>query len=325
LPYFHPERSERRVTATAPTRTDRPAYRPYRARVCAVRALSPHFTRVSFRCDEFEHFGVAGLDQRIKLLFPLADGTISDLGLDDEESLAAGDWYERWRGLPEHLRNPLRTFTVRASDPADRRVDVDFVAHGDGGPAARWLLEAAPGDELVIVGPDARSTATRVGIDWHPGACTDLLIVGDETAVPAIAGILASRPHDCTAQVFVEVPSADDALHIAAPAGVTVTWLVRGTGVSGSALVPAVGDWLERHPEVVAAASAGHRQRLAAVDVDRDVLWELPEQAETGFYAWIAGESAAVKTLRRLLVRGHGIDRRRVAFMGYWRIGRAEN
>lgn len=313
------------MTTIAPPVTDRPAYRPYRARVSAVRPLSPHFTRVSFRCDDFEHFGTEGLDQRIKLLFPLADGTFSDLGFDDEESLAAGDWYDRWRALPEHRRNPFRTYTVRVSDPADRRVDIDFVAHGDGGPAARWLLAATPGDELVIVGPDARSTATGVGIDWHPGGCTDLLIVGDETAVPAIASILASRPHDCTAQVFIEVPTEDDALPLEAPAGVTITWLARGAEESGHALVPAVERWLGEHPDVVARAAAERRQRLAHVDVDREVLWELAEEADTGFYAWIAGESAAVKTLRRLLVRGHGVDRRRVAFMGYWRLGRPEN
>ncbi|MFJ3491477.1 siderophore-interacting protein [Leifsonia aquatica] len=313
------------MSTTAPTRTDRPAYRPYRARVSAVQPLSPHFTRVSFRSDDFEHFGTEGLDQRIKLLFPLADGTFSDLGFDDEESIAAGDWYERWRALPEHLRNPFRTYTVRVSDPADRRVDIDFVSHGDGGPAARWLLAAAPGDELVIVGPDARSTTSGVGIDWHPGGCTDLLIVGDETAVPAIAAILASRPDDCTAHVFLEVPSRDDALTLQAPAGVTITWLARGDDESGSALVPAVERWLGEHPEVVARAAADGRQRLEKVDIDRDVLWELGENTETGFYAWIAGESAAVKTLRRLLVRGHGIDRHRVAFMGYWRMGRAEN
>jgi NADPH-dependent ferric siderophore reductase len=61
------------------------------------------------------------------------------------------------------------------------------------------------------------------------------------------------------------------------------------------------------------------------VDVDSEILWESPQEAHGGFYAWIAGESAAVKTLRRLLVRDHGIDRSRVAFMGYWRLGRSEN
>lgn len=313
------------MTTIAPPRTDRPAYRPYRARVSSIRPLSPHFTRVSFRCDAFEHFGTEGLDQRIKLIFPLADGTFSDLGFDDEAAQAAGDWYERWRALPAHRQNPFRTYTVRVSDPADRRVDIDFVAHGDGGPAARWLLTASSGDELVIVGPDARSATTGVGIDWQPADCRDLLIVGDETAAPAIAGILASRPADCRARVFIEVPSADDALPLEAPAGVTVTWLARGDAESGSALLPAVEGWLAENPAIVARAAAGAEQALDDVDVDRDILWELPERTSVGFYAWIAGESAAVKTLRRLLVRGHGIDRHRVAFMGYWRLGRAEN
>ena len=203
----------------------RPAYRPYRAVVSEVRRMSPHFTRVSFRCDDFEHFGTEGLDQRIKLLFPLADGTFSELGFDDDESVLAGDWYERWRALPEERRNPFRTYTVRTADPDDRRVDIDFVAHGDGGPAARWLFAATPGDPLVIIGPDARSEHRGVGIDWHPGECTELLLVGDETAVPAISAILETRPADCRAHVFLEVPSGDDALPLRAPAGVTVTWL----------------------------------------------------------------------------------------------------
>jgi NADPH-dependent ferric siderophore reductase len=64
---------------------------------------------------------------------------------------------------------------------------------------------------------------------------------------------------------------------------------------------------------------------LEDIDVDRELLWEAPEDMPGGdFYAWIAGEAGVVKTLRRLLVREHGVDRTRVAFMGYWREGRAE-
>jgi NADPH-dependent ferric siderophore reductase len=313
------------VTIIAPPRVERPAYRPYRAEVTTVRRLSPHFTRVSLHCDAFEHFGTEGLDQRIKLFFPLADGSFSDLGFDDEDAIAAGDWYDRWRALPEGRRNPFRTYTVRAADPDDRRVDIDFVAHGDGGPAARWLLGAAPGDELVIVGPDSRSPIRGSGIDWRPGDCTELLLAGDETAAPAIAAILESRPADCHARVFIEVPSAEDAQPLRAPAGVTITWLARGDAPTGTELLPAVERWLAENPDVVASAAAPRRQRLADVDVDREILWESPEHAPGGFYAWVAGESAAVKAIRRLLVRGHGIDRHRVAFMGYWRLGRAEN
>lgn len=67
-------------------------------------------------------------------------------------------------------------------------------------------------------------------------------------------------------------------------------------------------------------------QELTDIDVDSELLWESPEALEDNyFYAWLAGESATVKTMRRTLVSDHGLDRRKVAFMGYWRQGRAEN
>ncbi|MFE4950467.1 siderophore-interacting protein [Leifsonia sp. NPDC056665] len=300
----------------APPLTARPAYRPYRAEVLAIRRLSPGFARVSLGCDDFETFGTERLDQRIKLVFPLPDGSFSPLD--------AGDWYGQWRALPEHLRNPFRTYTVRDVDPHERRVDVDFVVHGDGGPAARWLASAAQGDELVVIGPDALSPHSGVGIDWRPGEATELLLAGDETAAPAIASILEALPPTRRAHAFIEVPTAADALPLRIGRNVEVTWVARDGGEHGCALLPAVTGWLAAHPDVVAAAAAGRAQRLEDVDVDADILWDSPEEAAGGFYAWIAGESGVVKTLRRLLVRGHGIDRGRVAFMGYWRLGRAE-
>jgi NADPH-dependent ferric siderophore reductase len=61
------------------------------------------------------------------------------------------------------------------------------------------------------------------------------------------------------------------------------------------------------------------------VDVDTELLWDSPLDPDTGdFYAWIAGEAAGVKALRRYLVSEVGIARSNVAFMGYWRAGRAE-
>jgi NADPH-dependent ferric siderophore reductase len=54
-------------------------------------------------------------------------------------------------------------------------------------------------------------------------------------------------------------------------------------------------------------------------------LWEVPEESPFGpLYAWLAGEAAVIRTLRRHLVAERGMDRRAVAFMGYWRLGRAE-
>ena len=304
------------MTVLATPLTDRPAYRPYRATVSAIRRLSPGFQRVSLTCDEFETFGTERLDQRIKLVFPLADGSFS--------ALDGGDWYDQWRALPEHRRNPFRTYTVRDVSQEDCRVDIDFVVHGDGGPAAAWLSTAGLGDELVVVGPDALSPHSGVGIDWCPGAARDLLLVGDETAAPAITSILETLPASRRAHAFIEVPVEEDALPLDVGPNVQVTWIARAGAEHGSRLVPAVTAWLAEHPEVVAAAAADRVQSLDDVDVDVEILWERPERTAEGFYAWIAGESGVVKTLRRLLVRGHGIDRGRVAFMGYWRLGRSE-
>src|SRR3954447_640156 len=120
----------------------RPAYRPYLAEVARVERLSPHFVRVTFTADDFEHFGTARLDQRIKLLLPHPDGSFSDIGQDE----AAGDWYDRWRSLPHSERNLFRTYTVRRVDADARELDVDFVTHHDPGPAGAWAHAARAGE-----------------------------------------------------------------------------------------------------------------------------------------------------------------------------------
>ncbi|MFT4219520.1 MAG: siderophore-interacting protein [Microbacterium sp.] len=300
----------------------RPAYRPYRVTVSAVERLSPHFVRVAFTDEELRHFGTAGLDQRIKLLFPRADGGFADFGPHD--SPEAASWYDRWRALPDAERNPLRTYTVRRVDPARRELIVDFVVHGDAGPAGAWAEQAAPGRELIIVGPDQRSPDSRLGLDWHPGTARRLLLAGDETAAPAIAGILESLDDGHDVDAFIEVPTEADALPIACAERFRVAWLARGDRPHGDVLVAAVQAWADSAEEVLSRAAAPRPQELADVDVDQELIWDSPDDADGEFYAWIAGEAAAIKTIRRMLVSGKGVDRKRVAFMGYWRDGQSE-
>jgi NADPH-dependent ferric siderophore reductase len=299
----------------------RPAYRPYRARVAGIRPLSPHFTRVTFTGDDFDTFGTAGLDQRIKIVFPLPGVGMSDLGTDDSATLVEGSWYARWSALPEAERNPFRTYTVRAVRPEVREIDVHFVVHGGGGPAARWLDRAKTGDEVVLVGPDARSASAGIGLGWHPGQATTLLLAGDETAVPAICSILEGLPHGCRVWAFLEIPGMADALHLRLPAGFEVTWLPRGDAAHGARLDAAVREWVDRSRELMSPVVLSERPPL----VDGDVLWDSPQSPDDGdFYAWLAGEVGVIKGLRRFLVSETGLDRSRVAFMGYWRQGRAE-
>jgi NADPH-dependent ferric siderophore reductase len=302
----------------------RPAYRPYAATVADVRRLSPHFVRVSFTGEDFDVFGTAGLDQRVKLILPLADGTISDIGQRDHARIDAGDWYAIWRDLPAATRSPLRTYTVRRVDPAARLVVVDFVVHHDAGPAGAWAENASVGQEIVIVGPDQRSDGYRLGLDWHPGTARRVLLAGDETAAPAISGILESLDPAHDVDAFIEVPTSADRLTLDLPGSFRVTWIPRDGRAHGSALTEAVTEWSAASGEVLARAAAPRLQELVDVDVDVDLLWDSPDDSDGEFYAWIAGEAAMVKGLRRHLVQGCGVDRKRVAFMGYWRLGQSE-
>jgi NADPH-dependent ferric siderophore reductase len=81
----------------------------------------------------------------------------------------------------------------------------------------------------------------------------------------------------------------------------------------------------------ITAAGIDLGGELSDVDVDSEILWEVPVDAaghplvqDTVLYAWLAGEAGVIKTLRRYLVSEKGVDRTSVAFMGYWRHGRAE-
>lgn len=321
---------------SAVVKDDRPAYRPFAVRVARATRLTPHFLRVTFTGEDLGWFGTDGLDQRVKIVFPL-HGRLCDVGADDPETLRAGTWYARWRDLPDDERGPFRTYTVRRVRPEQREVDVDMVVHDDGGPAARWAAVAAPGDEVVLVGPDVRSRESHIGIDWVPGTATELLLAGDETAAPAICSILETLPAGRRARAFVEVPAAEDVLDLALPEHAEITWLPRADAPHGTLLVPAVREWIGANARVVASALAVGDQPLEDVDVDQELLWDSPvvrvlphdrcgrgARCGSDFYAWFAGEAGTVKSLRRLLVSEVGVCRRRVAFMGYWRLGRAE-
>ncbi|MFC7533797.1 siderophore-interacting protein [Actinoplanes sp. GCM10030250] len=297
--------------------TEAPPFRFFPVEVARVTRLSPNFLRVTFTGDDVDRFADNGWDQRIKLIPPLP-------GSGHDHLPTGSDWYTRWRTLPGDQRNAIRTYTVRAVRADRREVDVDMVLHGVNGPASRWAAEARPGSTAVIMGPNADFPGPSGGIDFHPPVGTHrILLVGDETAVPAITSILERLPADACGEALLEVPEAADCLDFTAPPGFRVTWLSRDGAPHGTHLVPAVEAAAAR---LLGDCTATTPADLEDVDVDEDILWEVPTETTSinGFYAWLAGEAAVIKTLRRHLVTACGVDRRAVAFMGYWRLGKAE-
>ncbi|MCZ7436962.1 siderophore-interacting protein [Micromonospora sp. WMMC241] len=296
-------------------------WRVFTVEVRALRRLGPSFLRVTFTGADLDRFADNGYDQRIKLALPVAEGVPVELP-------DGPDWYQRWRVLPAERRSPIRTYTVRAARPEAYEVDVDLALHGDGGPATRWARRARPGDRLALVGPDAGWSGPHGGVEFRPPAGATLLLAGDETAAPAICAILDRLPAGAHGHALVEVPEAGDVLPCRVPAGITVTWLPRAGAPHGSRLTPAVTELAARllpAPVEPPARAPSSNPPPAEVDVDQEILWEVPERPDgAALYAWLAGEAAVIRGLRRHLVTDRGLDRRAVAFMGYWRAGRAE-
>ncbi|WP_067503797.1 siderophore-interacting protein [Actinoplanes sp. TFC3] len=266
-------------------------YQPFALRVARKQRLSPSFVRVTLTGAALADFAHHGYDQRINLIF-LPPGT------DHEVFAGTEDWMTEGRACGAHLR----VYTVRAFRPAALEVDIDFVLHGDESPASRWASAAIGGDPVVMIGATRGHPVTDVA--WKPPAAAQLLLLAaDCTALPAAASILESL--DRPAKAIIEVPEPDDCLPIGG--NHEVTWLVRNRGERIEPVVRALLD--ETAPAGTVAAD---------LTADDDV-WEVPENAAGSFYAWLAGESSTVVSLRRHLVGERGVDRRSIAFMGYWK------
>jgi NADPH-dependent ferric siderophore reductase len=292
--------------------------------VVAVRRLSPAFVRVTFggAClEDLDGGGALGpRDQRVKLIFPLPGGRVRT-----PELLTAG-WYPRWLALDPAERGEMRTYTVRRTRLEGPRpeVDVDFVLHTPSGPAGSWAAAARPGDRLSLLGPRRGRAEDYLGIEWSPPAPENgpVLLAGDETAVPAVASILETLPSSYVATAVLEVPHAEDFAELSSAAMVSTTWLARGSRPRGQLLGQAVR-------EAVAPYASGLRQEgretVPDVDVEETILWETPVDGRVAGtpYVWVAAEAAVVRDIRRHLVTDVGLPRANVAFMGYWREGRA--
>jgi NADPH-dependent ferric siderophore reductase len=185
--------------------------------------------------------------------------------------------------LPREQWPYLRTYTVRALDREAGELTIDFVHHGDAGIAGPWAAAARPGDVVRLLGPGG-AYAPDPEADWH-------LMVGDESALPAIAAACERVPAGVPAVAVLEVAGAADEQALACPGDLRVTWLHRD---------PAAPD------QLVAAV------RSLAFPAGR-------------VHAFVHGEAGAVRDVRRHLVGEREVPREHLSVSGYWRRGRDED
>lgn len=212
-----------------------------------VAALSPHLRAITLTGEDLPGFHSPSFDDHIKLFFaPAAEG---------EEG-------------------QRRDYTPRHYDPVANELTLEFALHGDG-PAAGWAAAAQPGSRLTIAGPRG-SFIIPTDYDWH-------LLVGDETALPAISRRLEELPAGARAIVVLNLPDPADRRALASAAALELHWV------------------------------ASDAELLEAVRA-------LPLPGGEG-YAWCAGEAGAMAALRKLLVEEKGHDRHAIRAAAYWKRG----
>ncbi len=258
----------------APTSTPVPAKRsrvPMLTRVLRSEPIGSSMIRVVLAGGELERFSPAPYtDSYVKLVF-LTPGVDYPRPLDMNAIKA---------DLPSEHWPRQRTYTVRAWDQEQLQLTLDIVVHGDAGLAGPWARSVRPGDEVFLVGPGGEYAPDPTA-DWH-------LLVGDESALPAIAVASAALPRSAHARVFIEVDGPADEVPLDLPPAATVSWLHRGGLPVGDLLVDAVTK-LDFEPGTV--------------------------------HAFVHGEAGFVKRIRHLLRVEKGLPREQLSISGYWRQG----
>jgi NADPH-dependent ferric siderophore reductase len=232
--------------------------------------LTPHMIRVVAGGDDLASFpDTTYTDRYVKVLFPRPGVAYPEPF--DMEAIRAAFPRDQWPAV--------RTYTVRAFDPDARELVIDFVHHGDAGLAGPWAAAARPGDRMLLLGPGG-AYAPDDAADWH-------LLVGDESALPAIAAALERVPAGVPVHALVEVDGPADEQPLTSPGRLDLRWCHRDPARPGR-LVDAVS---------ALAFPAGR------------------------VHAFVHGEAGLVRALRRHLLDGRGVPREDLSVSGYWRRG----
>lgn len=231
--------------------------------------LTPNMIRVVFSGPELEGFPEGREGGNCKLMIP-------EVG-ESRESFAA-----RLSDGPPPVR---RTYTVRTYDAGAQELTIDFVAHGDEGPASRWASNAKSGDFLGFAGP-SMPKVVHFDADWY-------LVAADPSAIPVAAAALEAMPRDAKGVAIFEVTAAEDRQAIDIPKGICVHWLVQ--------------------PDP-------HVSSTAQETLIRSLDWP-----EGRVQTCIAGESGVIRSLRGFLTNEKKLPKEDVYISGYWKIGLVED
>ncbi|NWB64900.1 siderophore-interacting protein [Pseudomonas sp. I8001] len=231
-----------------------------RLEVLRVVDITPRMRRITLGGPELAGFISLGSDDHIKLLFP--QNAAEQAALDSPDFNLRGDG-------PQPA---MRDYTPRRYDLDIGELDIDFVLHGDG-PASTWAEQAKVGQQLHIGGPRGSMIV--------PDIFDSYLLIGDETAIPAIARRLDELPAGRKVLAVIEIANAAEQQPLASAAEVEVIWVVRGQD-----------DLLETVQNLTLPGGS--------------------------LYSFVATESKLSRQVRRVLLDTHNVNEAFLKAVGYW-------
>lgn len=237
-------------------------------RVVDAYGITPHMRRVVVATDDIRHFVEGGL--HVRLLIPPRDR--EPVWPHTEE-----DGRIHWPKGDDALT--IRAYTIRSIDLARGQMNIDFVVHeGDNVPGATWALNARPGDRAGLIGPGGGGVPTA----------RKLILVGDETALPAIARIAAAMPANAELRVILEVADRLEEQPLTSDAAMNITWL---------------------HRDGAPAGTTGALERIV-----RNIV----PTCDPETYVWVACEQTEARAIRSFMKGERAKEQASFSVAGYW-------
>lgn len=187
--------------------------------------ISPHFIRVYLTGEKVSEFSQAVLGNNNKIFIPPKGSTKVVFPEYDYEK-------RQWKEQPAGTKCAVRTYTHRGIDLQKNEMWIDFVSHGDEGPASAWAASAAPGDLLGV--------SMRTGdFELFPRV-QHYLLAGDATALPVLSVILENLPSGSKGTCIIEVHGPLDTQLIKTAADINFIWLYNPEPQKGSSIAETV-------------------------------------------------------------------------------------
>ncbi|MGN7757524.1 siderophore-interacting protein [Chryseobacterium sp. 22532] len=188
--------------------------------------ITDHYIRVYLYSPEAHLFKNTTIGDNNKIAVP-------PVGL-DEIHFPTLDENRQWVYPPKEVAPAIRTYTHRGIDLDKNELIIDFVDHGDGGPASKWARESEAGSKLGIM---MRTEAKEMYPDaeWY-------LFVGDVTAIPVLSAMLETLPETAKGVCIIEVHGKEDEQILKTKADIEFKWLHNPTPQISSEMADVVKD-----------------------------------------------------------------------------------